>query len=191
MSKILILNGNPKAESLCKAIAQAYASTALEAGHEVQSIHIADLQMDFDPPNYRATTLTEGWVKEVQAALVWSEHVVIVTPLWWGGVPAQLKHLFDRVLLPGFAFRYRKDSVWWDRLLKGRSARVIVTADTPPLYFRWVLGWPLVRQLKRQILGFCGFDPVQFTVFGPVRNSSQETRKGWLAQTNKLARHAL
>ncbi|MDN3719732.1 NAD(P)H-dependent oxidoreductase [Roseibium salinum] len=38
--------------------------------------------------------------------MVWCEHFVVVHPLWWGGLPAKLKGVFDRILLPGMAFRY-------------------------------------------------------------------------------------
>ncbi|EED38015.1 NAD(P)H dehydrogenase (quinone) [Stenotrophomonas sp. SKA14] len=57
------------------------------------------------------------------------------------GASAKAIRLYEaRGLLPPVArvnrYRYRRDSVWWDRLLAGRSARVITTLDTPPWYYR-------------------------------------------------------
>jgi len=37
--------------------------------------------------------------------LKWAEAIVFVHPTWWFGFPAALKGWFDRVLLPGVAFR--------------------------------------------------------------------------------------
>ena len=79
---------------------------------------------------------------------------MFVYPTWWGTMPALLKGFIDKVFQPGFGFQYRNGSVWWDKLLKGRSARLIVTMDTPPLYFRWVYGRPGHNAMKKKILGF-------------------------------------
>jgi putative NADPH-quinone reductase len=56
MSKILVLNGNPKAESFCRALADRYGSAATSAGHQVERLDIAELQMDFAPPDYSDKT---------------------------------------------------------------------------------------------------------------------------------------
>ena len=45
--------------------------------------------------------------------------------------PALMKGFLDRVLLPGFAFKKREGSVWWDKYLTGKTARLICTLDQP------------------------------------------------------------
>lgn len=186
MTRILVLTGHPRRDSLCAALAEAYAGAAEAAGHEVRRLNLADLPVDLAPPDYSRDVQPEAWIAAVQADLSWCEHLTLVSPLWWGGAPGPLKALFDRVLLPGFAFRYRKDSSLWDALLKGRSARVILTMDTPPLFFRLVYGAAYQRQLKNQILGFCGFRPVRFTLLGVVRRSTGEQRREWLDLVGRL-----
>ena len=101
-------------------------------------------------------------------------------------MPALLKGFLDRLLLPGFAFRYRRDSAWWDRLLAGRSARVITTMDTPPWYYRWLYRDPGIAQLRRTVLQFCGIAPVRVTRLGPVRSSSPARRQRWLQAIARL-----
>lgn len=136
---ILILLGHPDRDSLCGALAQRYATAAGNAGHHVRMIALGDLQ--FDPVlrhGYRQIQPLEANLQDAADAIQACDHLVLVYPTWWGAMPALLKGFFDRVLLPGFAFRYRRDSVWWDRLLAGRSARVITTLDTPPWYYRWI-----------------------------------------------------
>lgn len=131
---ILILLGHPDRDSLCGALAQRYATAAENAGHQVRLIALGELE--FDPVlrhGYRQIQPLEPDLQDDADAIEACDHLVLVYPTWWGAMPALLKGFFDRVLLPGYAFRYRRDSVWWDRLLAGRSARVITTLDTPPL----------------------------------------------------------
>lgn len=186
MTRILVLTGHPRRDSLCGALASAYAGAAEAAGHEVRRLALADLPVDLTPPDYSREDRPEPWVAEVQATIAWCEHLVLVSPMWWGGPPAALKALFDRVLSPGFAFRYRPNSSLWDALLKGRSARVVLTMDTPPLFFRLAYGAAYLRQLKHQVLGFCGFRPLRFTLLGVVKRSTEDQRRAWLETASRL-----
>lgn len=190
MSKrILIIDGHPAAESLSSALAEAYGTAARDAGHEVRTLALADLE--FDPilhEGYNRIQDLEPDLLKAQEEVQWAQHMVFAYPIWWGGPPALLKGFFDRVFLPGFAFKYRKDSVFWDRLLTGRSARLLVTMDTPPWYFRWVYRMPGHNQMRRTILEFCGIKPVRTTSFGPVRNAKPERIAGWLATAAALGR---
>lgn len=107
-------------------------------------------------------------------------HLVVVFPVWWGSVPAGLKGILDRVFLPGFAFKYEKGDLLPKQLLKGRSARVIITMDTPLWYYRWVYGAPATKMMKKTVLGFCGFKPVKVSMLGSVINSKQAQRKAFI-----------
>jgi len=111
-------------------------------------------------------------------------------PTWWGTLPALLKGFIDRIFLPGFAFKYRKGSVRWDRLLTGKSARLIVTMDSPPWYYRWISHMPGHNQMKRTILEFSGIKPVTITSFGSVRASNKTQRDKWIASAKNLGQVA-
>ena len=41
-----------------------------------------------------------------QEAIAQADHLVFSFPVWWGGLPAKMKGFFDRVFLPGFAYRW-------------------------------------------------------------------------------------
>ena len=149
--------------------------------------------LEFDPVlrhGYRQIQPLEADLQDAAHAIEACDHLVLVYPTWWGAMPALLKGLFDRVLLPGYAFRYRRDSVWWDRLLAGRSARVITTLDTPPWYYRWIYRDPGITQVRATILEFCGIRPVRVSRVGAVRNSSPEQRNRWLALAAELGSRA-
>ncbi len=189
MTRILVLTGHPRSESFCAALAARYGEAATAAGHEVRARSLAEIPADLVAPDYRGEPAAlPVWVTDLQADLAWCEHWVIVAPMWWGGLPAGLEAIFDRVLLPGFAFRYHREGLGWDRLMTGRSARVILTMDTPPWVLRWLWGRPILRRLETQVLGFCGFKPVRFSTFGVVRKSTAEQRAGWLAEAEALGR---
>ena len=124
--------------------------------------------------------------QKAQELILWADHLVIVFPSWWGTMPALLKGFFDRVFLPGFAFKYRPNSPWWDKYLTGKSARVILTMDTP-WYYNWlVYGNANIRAIKSATLRFCGVKKVNVTVFDSVRSSSAPKRQQWLDKCRDL-----
>lgn len=190
MSKrILVILGHPTSDSFCGALANSYAEGAKAAGNEVQHISLGNLS--FDPVlhnGYAKIQELEPGLVAAQAAITWAQHIVFVYPIWWGAMPALLKGFIDRIFLPGFAFRYREGSLFWDSLLSGRSAHLLVTMDTPPWYFRWVYRMPGHNQMKRTILEFSGIKPVTVSSFDPIKGSTRQKREMWLEQA-KLHGH--
>ena len=189
MKKILVILGHPRKDSLCGALATAYAEAARAAGAELRELTLADLA--FDPvlrTGYGGEQPLEPDLAAAQQAILWADHLAFVYPTWWGGLPALLKGFVDRVFLPGFAFKYRKDSPWWDRLLTGRSARLLVTMDTPPWYYRWVYRMPGHNQMRRTILEYCGIRPVRISQFGRVKGSPATQRAMWLEAARRAGR---
>ncbi len=187
--KITVILGHPDSDSFCAALANAYCEAAQMAGHELRYHALGSLH--FDPvlhKGYKGIQALEPDLETVKDSIVWADHLVFVYPIWWGAMPALLKGFIDRVFLPGFAFRYRKNSPLWDRLLAGRSAHLLVTMDTPPWYFRWVYKMPGHHQMKKTILEFSGIKPVKILSLGPVRTASPVQRKKWLEKTRALAR---
>ena len=186
--RILIVDGHPDEQRLVSSLLDHYAAS-LEADVTVQRIAVRDLA--FDPNLRRGYGTDQAWepdLERMSAALDACDHLVVGFPLWWGGEPMLLKGLLDRILLPGFAFRYHRNNPFWDRLLAGRSADVIVTMDTPPWYLRAVYGDPVSRRWRRQVLGFCGFHPIRFLLFGPTRRGEAAKRiGGWQAQVARAA----
>ncbi|MFS0725608.1 NAD(P)H-dependent oxidoreductase [Paenibacillus sp. 1P07SE] len=186
-SKIAIITGHPDPQSYCAALSAAYGKGAGGAGTEVRHIDLS--QLDFNPNlayGYRQRTELEEDLLEAQETIRWADHLVFVYPTWWGSVPAVLKGFIDRVFLPGFAYRYRKDSIWWDKLLQGRSAHLIVTLDTPSIFNRLIYRRAGHRVMKHNVLGFCGVKPVRITEITPVRGSSPEQRERWLSKVQRL-----
>lgn len=185
--RVLVIMGHPRTDSYCAALARSYIEGAHEAGAQVETLSLADL--DFDQ-NVRCPSprqqFAEADVVRAQQLFTWAQHIVFVYPTWWGTMPAMLKGFLDRVLTPGFAFEENDDDPSaWEKLLTGRSAQALVTMDTPPWVYRFIYKAPGHNALRRATLGFCGIHPTFITNFGPIKGSSAEQRREWLER----ARH--
>ena len=191
--RVYILNGHPGAKSLSRALAEGYAHGALGAGHEVRLTHLHELSFDIDfgQAGYHNAKQLEPSLEKVLTDLLWCEHVVLTTPMWWGGLPAKLKGLLDRTLLPGKAFDPRKMRYGLpEPLLRGRSARVVITSDTPGWWLRLAYKNALLWQLKRQVLGYVGIRPTRITHLSKASHLHAEEASQWLAMLASLGERA-
>lgn len=191
MSKnILIINGHPNGNSYCSALATAYEEGALASGFQVRKIELSALMFETNLKfGYIQRTELEPDLSKSQNDILWANHLVFVYPIWWGTVPALLKGFIDRVFLPGFAFKNRENSPMWDKLLKGKSSRLIVTMDAPSWYYRLVYGSPGHNMMKKAVLQFCGVSPVKATTFSQVKSSTESRRKQWIEQVRTLGKN--
>jgi NAD(P)H dehydrogenase (quinone) len=187
MKKILIINGHPDKESLCFALAESYKKGADTNGNQCQLVHLIDLT--FNPiltHGYRLVSELEPDLLKMQEAILQADHLVFVYPNWWATLPALLKGFIDRVLLPGFAFKYHEKDPLWDKLLKGKTARLIVTMDSPKWYY-WLINRNAGHNaMKIGVLEFCGIKPVKISAFAPVKSADELKRKKWLDEVETL-----
>jgi NAD(P)H dehydrogenase (quinone) len=189
MKNILIINGHPNKSSINFALAEAYYNGAKAAGATVSFIHITDL--NFNPSlafGYRQRMELEPDLLSSLEKIKAADHLVWIHPVWWGGMPAIMKGFIDRLFLPGIAFQYRENSIWWDKLFKGKTARIITTLDQPSWYYRIFFGRPSVNQLKKSVLQFCGINPVKITYIGIVKKSTEKQRLQWLITLSELGK---
>jgi putative NADPH-quinone reductase len=191
--RILILDGHPdpSPERYLHALADAYRQGAAAGAHEAIVVRVADLEFpllrtraDYDDREPNAA------VRAVQDKFDWASHVVILYPLWLGGMPAMLKGLLEQLLRPGFAFSTRKLGRWPVKLQGGKSARIIVTMGMPAAIYRFWYRAHSLRSLQRNILKFVGFHRVRATVIGSVETMSDAQRAAWLGAVEELGRAA-
>lgn len=191
--KIFLLLGHPDASGFCGEIADTYERAAREAGFDLVRMNIGDMRFDPDLRfGYRKRMELEPDLVRFQQLVHASDHFVIVHPIWWLGMPARLKALFDRAWLPGSAFRYIRTkagnrTILWHRLLKGKTARILVTAGMPGWFVNvFYLPGNVNSQLRWGILWFAGFS-VRTSWFGPAEDIPQWRKERWLAQVRKIA----
>jgi NAD(P)H dehydrogenase (quinone) len=187
MKKILIILGHPVKDTFSDKLTQAYIDGATRSGAEIKYLKLN--QLKFDPnfsTGYRGNQELEPDLIMAQELISWAGHLVFFYPNWWSTFPALLKGFIDRTFLPGFAFKYGNGRKRPQKLLTGRSARLIVTMDNPPWYYRWVLKQPGHHAMKKGVLQFCGINPVRITTVGPVKVSTDKRRAKWIGQITRL-----
>lgn len=188
--KVFILLGHPDKTATCGNFATVYENSAKEAGHDVIRVNLGDLK--FDPilhKGYREIQALEPDLLHVQENIKWCDHFVIFYPNWWSSMPALLKGFFDRMFLPGFAYHFNPNHMTWQKLLKGKSARIIITMDNWPFIARFMFG-DYTNEISRAILGFSGIHPVRISKIGPVRGMSEHKKLSWNKKLCDLARKA-
>lgn len=190
--RIFIWVGHPNSGSLCEGIADAYQKGAESNGAEIRRMNLSDMAFDTDaftgyndmmPP-------LEPDLVAWQEAISWADHLLIVHPYWWGAMPARAKSVLDRALASGFAYKYHEKGMGWDKLLKGRTADVIITSDTPPLIDTLLYRKPGRRVIKNQVLGFCGIKVRKIVQFGTIKTANTAKINGWLKKAGKIGNYA-
>lgn len=188
---ILLLLGHPSENSFCKALLDAYQNGAESAGANCKTIYISRLDFNVNlSDGYRTgeSMQPEEDLIQAQQLIQWADHVVMAYPNWWGFMPALAKGFIDRVFLPGFAFRHYSGKIFPEKLLKGKSIRLLITMDTPKWWFYLIYRASQCQILKDIVFGYVGFDPVRFSTFGFMRKSTDKLRAGWLRKVEQLGK---
>ncbi len=184
--KVVIIQGHPDPEGgrLCHALADAYAHGALSAGANVERIEVGRIdfpllrtQLDF---NKGKDGIPESLIP-AQKGIASSDHLMFIFPLWHGTLPALLKGFLEQIMRPGIAMDYA-ESRFPQPLLKGKSARIVMTMGMPVFIYRWYFGAHGLKSLKKSILRFAGIGPIRDSLFGAVESVSDATRTKWLQQ---------
>lgn len=160
--RVLVVYCHPRADSYCAALRDAAVEGLRSGGHDVA---LMDLYAEgFDPVltaeqrgQYFDETLNHAGLERQIAALRTAEALVFVYPTWWFGMPAALKGWFDRVWLPGVAFRLGGRQVL-DPLLTSIRRIAVVTTYGSPRWLLWWVGWPDWRIVKKGFRPLCAKD---------------------------------
>jgi len=188
---IVVIQGHPdpRRHHFCHVLADAYVEGARVARHRVRIVDVGAL----DFPVLRSQ---EDWqsgkplpvIRAAQGDIAWAHHLVILFPLWLGTMPALLKAFLEQVFRPGFAVSDAQDGRMWEKLLAGKSARIVVTMGMPALVYRWYFRAHGVKSLERNILAFSGIGPIKETLIGRVGDKSSTRRLQWILRLQALGR---
>jgi putative NADPH-quinone reductase len=190
--RIAIIQGHPDRapERFCRALAAAYARGAASMGCETRTIDVATL--DFQPLRTQSDFERGAPPPDIamaQNTLRWADHWVFVYPLWLGDAPALFKAFVEQTFRPGFALRYREGRLP-EGLLKGKSARILVTMGMPTFVYRFFFFAHGLRNFKRNVLNYAGVSPVRATMIGSIKELDHAGAEKWLATVESLGRSA-
>jgi putative NADPH-quinone reductase len=166
-NRILIIDGHPdpKGPHFVHELADFYRQGAKEGGHEVKVLRVGALRFPLlKSSNAYMKGKVPASILAAQKLIRWSDHVVLMYPLWLGTMPAKLKGFIEQLLRPGFAFEKRGAGQHPQRLLKGRSARIVVTRGMPELFDEVDRSPRSIRNVAGEVLSICGVRPVRISV---------------------------
>lgn len=180
--KVLVIYAYPHHKSLNGEILNRILNKIVEKKYEYQLVDL--YQEKFNPILYFDETLTRRSIKDREDTqsyrnqILWADQLMFIFPIWWGGAPSILKGYFDKVLATEFAYKF--NGLFPQGLLKGKSAAIITTDDTPPL-FRVLKMQDYGNVLKKQILRtMCGIKIDKHIRFSYVKGRKQATIDKWL-----------
>ena len=191
MARIVIVQGHPDGQErhLCHALADAYAVGAERAGHRVERIDLSKIDIPFlTSQREQEHGAVPPTIAEAQALVKDANHLVFVHPLWLGEMPALLKAFLEQMARPGFAYDVTKPP-FRNGLLRGKSARVMITMGMPSWAYRIFYGSHSLKAMKIGILHFVGIRPVRATLIGGVGSAGFDGSV-WLKEMERLGARA-
>lgn len=188
MKRILLIEGHPDPDPgrFNHALAEAYADGAREAGSDLTRLRLGEMDIPLlrRAEDWSAEPETED-LRAAQHAMGRADHLVLLHPLWLGGMPALTRAFFEQVSAGGAMIALDRETGKWTRKLAGKSARLIVTMGMPAFLYRLWFRAHSVRGFERNALKFAGVNPVRETLIGDVE-ASPERRAKWLGKVRAL-----
>jgi len=152
--RILMVYSHPVAESFVSAMRDAALKGLHEAGHEVRLIDL--YAEDFDPRlsrqerlDYEDQAKNTAHVASHVEKLQWAEGLVLVFPTWWYGLPSMLHGWFDRVWVPGVAFKMAQCGKVIEPNLRNIELVAGITSCGSPWWWMKFVGEPQRRIVMR------------------------------------------
>lgn len=158
----LLINSHPYDKSFTVSAVQAIRETVTKQGNSSEMIDLIDDR--FNPVMYSEDlqkwgqgTYHDELVGRYMEKITAADVLVFVFPVWWGTMPAVLKGFCDKVLLPGWAYKYGENGEMIG-LLTGKKAVVITTMQTPSPVYDEYFNNPVVGGFIKDTLQTCGVE---------------------------------
>ncbi|MDP4185363.1 MAG: NAD(P)H-dependent oxidoreductase [Bacteroidota bacterium] len=187
--KTLVLYAHPARKSFNRQVLRKVEEALEERDYEYEVRDLYALgfnpvlsQTDIDSIKFQKTP---DDVRVEQELITWADQIILIFPLWWGGMPAILRGYIDRVFSYGFAYRF--DEVGSIGLLQGKRAIVLCSTGTSVEEMELTGLASSIRQImKESILEFCGLEVVAFNFLSAVSSVEEEMREAYFSEIKKV-----
>jgi NAD(P)H dehydrogenase (quinone) len=137
-----------------------------------------------------------GDVREQQRKVLWADALVLISPVYFMGLPAMLKGWIERVFSLGFAFGFTADGWRGDLggrvpLLHLRKALIISTTIFDERSYDGGHRDAMKLLIDDYCLRYPGVAEVEHAYFYAVHGASDEQRRDYLARAERLGREFL
>lgn len=192
MQRTLVLLGHADPVSFNAKLAHAYARALRRGGGSAETVTLSELS--FDPVlrhGYAQPQPLEPDLVALRAKIEAADHLAWFFPTYWASPPAIVRAVCDRLLLPGWAFRFDRGASVPTGLLAGRSARVVITMDSPGWWYALAHHRAIHGSFVTGTLSFVGLAPIRTTTVTAMRTRSEPERARLVASMSRLAREDL
>ncbi len=190
--KILNIIGHPNKNSFNHAIH----NTVFDFGRTAKDISVINLDLyeeDFDPiMRQEETEKNKQLVLEYQDLIDEADVIVITSPVWWFRLTPMIEGFFDKVLTPGFAYKFRPITKEYGipiPLLKNKKVITFLTHGAPALPVYTIYLNSVKLRLVMGVYSFCfGWFKQKVVQFWSVPFVSQNERMVYLEKIKTVMR---
>lgn len=190
--KILNIIGHPNKNSFNHAIH----NTVFDFGRTAKDISVINLDLyeeDFDPiMRQEETEKNKQLVLEYQDLIDEADVIVITSPVWWFRLTPMIEGFFDKVLTPGFAYKFRPITKEYGipiPLLKNKKVITFLTHGAPALPVYTIYLNSVKLRLVMGVYSFCfGWFKQKVVQFWSVPFVSQNERMVYLEKVKTVMR---
>lgn len=187
--KCLVIYSHPNEKSFNFAVKEEVVKQLQENKHEVE---VRDLYaINFNPALSLKdfSILGEGNIpKDIeieQNFITWADAIIVIHPTWWNSFPAMLKGYIDKVLLPGFAYKYGDSGVV--PLLTGKKGLIFRTlGGDEKLNLEDGRKKAYETTSNYGTLGFCGINILNIENFWSAPFVDDAKRKEYLSKIKEV-----
>lgn len=185
----LVVFAHPNTKSFGKGIADTIRKASEEKGAkvEVRDLYAIGFDPVLKPTDFEAYAKGEVLedVRTEQDYIRWADVITFVYPVWWTGFPALLKGYVDRVFTYGFAYASVDGAV--TGLLPEKKALLFSTTGTPGEVYEQNGTHQAMKQTSDVgVFHFSGIEVLNHTFFGAVPYVSDDVRKDYLKEVEKV-----